>query len=332
MTEPVLTDEEKGALLEGISSGEVEVHSNKGKSYAEVDTFVIGPRSRLRTNSYPRLQDLNRQFSSRLSKQVEMLLNADAGVTFSSLKTCTYSQACEQNDDLSLIVEFNPRPLDGPALISLGAVAVANLVETFYGGQGNEPARQNTDFFTPGEVSVAALFGEAALAVIAEVWVPLAKFEPELTGTHLSSGMIDGVDAGDSVIDCEFLLEFAGTQQVFHVMWPINTVASLLPAFEGQKRDRDAAEDARWERSLRARVTDSIIKVSSEVGRTRMSLGEVADLAPGDVIQIGDPQEGTVSARSVPVLAGRFGVHDGRYAVETINWLNTDVGARPNSR
>ena len=29
MTDPVLTDEEKGALLEGISTGEVEVHSNK---------------------------------------------------------------------------------------------------------------------------------------------------------------------------------------------------------------------------------------------------------------------------------------------------------------
>ena len=53
MTDPVLTDDEKGALLEGMSSGEVEVHSNRGPTYASVTDFEIGPRSRITTNSYP---------------------------------------------------------------------------------------------------------------------------------------------------------------------------------------------------------------------------------------------------------------------------------------
>jgi len=230
---------------------------------------------------------------------------------------------------LSLIVKFAPKPLDGPALIRLNAKTIGNLVETFYGGQGNDPARQEAEFFTPGEVSVAALFGEAALAVIAEVWAPLANFEPEFSGTHLSSGVIDGVDGSESVINCEFMLQIGDKEQVFHILWPVNTVASLLPVFDGQKRDRDAAEDTRWERALRARVTDSIVKISSHVGDTRMTLGAVAELAPGDVINIGDPQHGTVNARDVPILRGRFGVHDGHYAVEAINWLDSDVGNPP---
>ena len=332
MTDPVLTDDEKGALLEGISNGQVEVHSNKGPTYAEVTPFEIGPRSKLKTNSYPRLQSLNRQFASRMTKQVELLLNTDVIVTFDDLKTCPYSQACEQGDGLSLIVSFAPNPLDGLALICLSAETVGHLVETFYGGQGNEPARPGAEFFTPGEVSVAALFGEASLAVIGEVWAPLVKLEPELMGTHLNSSVIDGVDSGDSVIDCRFTVDFVGKQLVFHVFWPVHTIASLLPVFEGQKRDRDVAEDMRWERSLRSRLTDSIVKISSDVGRTRMTLGAVADLAPGDVINIGDPQQGTVSARNVPILAGRFGVHDGRYAVETIHWLKSDSGADANNR
>ena len=327
MTDPVLTDDEKGALLEGMSSGEVEVHSNKGPTYAEVKPFEIGPRSRINTNSYPRLQSLNRQFAGRMSKQVELLLNADSPVTFVGTTNCTYSDACEQDEGLSLVVEFAPKPLDGPALIILNASTVGNLVEIFYGGQGNDPARHEPEFFTPGEMSVATLFGEAVLSVIAEVWAPLAKFAPEMTGTHLSSGVIDGVDAGDSVISSEFTMTLAEKQQVFYILWPFSTVASLLPVFEGQKRDRDAVNDARWERSLRSRVTDSIVRISSAVGQTRMTLGAVADLAPGDVITIGNPQRGTVSARNVPILTGRFGVHDGRYAMEAINWLGNDPAA-----
>ncbi len=327
MTDPVLTDDEKGALLEGMSSGEVEVHSNRGPTYASVTEFEIGPRSRITTNSYPRLQSLNRQFASRMSKQAELMLNADAEVTFESIETCTYSEFSEQSPLLSLVVEFLPKPLDGSALLNLNAPTVENLVETFYGGLGNEPARQEPEFFTPGEISVAALFGEAVLSVINEVWQPLAGIAAEMAGTHLSTGVIDNIDAGDSVICCAFELDVAEQKHPFQLVWPVRTVTSLLPVFDGRKRDRDPVEDARWERALRSRVTESVVRIASDVGHTRMTLGEVAELAPGDIININNPQKGTVSASDVPILEGRFGVHDGRHAIEASNWLDPEPGS-----
>lgn len=327
MSDPVLTEEEKGALLDVMSSGEIEVHSTKGPTYAEVTSFEIGPRQRLRTDSYPRLQSLNKQFAGRMSKQVELLLNVDSQVSFVSCKNLSYSAASEYNEGLSLIVEFLPKPLEGAAFITLAASTVGDLVETFYGGHSNDPMNHQPEFFTPGEISVAGLFGEAVLAVIAEVWAPMAKFEPTMASTHLSTGVVDSIDGGDTVISCEFSLEFGDKQQDFQILWPVTTVASLLPVFDGQKRDRDPTQDARWERSLTASVTDSIVKISSDVGHTRMALREIADLAPGDVINIGDPKEGTVNACGKPILAGRFGVHDGRYAVETMNWLESRHGS-----
>lgn len=333
MSDPVLTEEEKGALLEGMSSGEVEVHSNKGPTYAEVTEFEIGPRSRLKTNSYPRLQSLNRQFASRMSKQVELLLNVDSKVIVTNTATLSYSAACENGDGLSLIVEFLPKPLDGSAFIALSSETVGDLVETFYGGHSNDPADHQPEFFTPGEVSVAALFGEAVLAVVTEVWAPMASFEPSIAGTHLNTGVIDSIDGGDDVIQCEFSMLFGDKQRDFSVLWPLTTVASLLPVFDGQKRDRDPEKDAHWQRALRGGVTDSIVRICSDVGHTRMTLREVADLAPGDVINIGNPKEGTVSTNDVAVLAGRFGVHNGRYAVETMNWLESAGGSTaPNSK
>ncbi len=327
MADPVLTDDEKDALLEGMSSGDVEVHSSKGPAYATVAAFDIGPRSRINTNSYPRLQSLNRQFAGRMSKQAELLLNAETIVSYRGTSRCLYSDVCEQNEGLSLLVEFLPKPLEGSALISIDSSAVGSLVETFYGGQGNDAARQDAEFFTPGELSVALLFADAALSVISEVWAPLVRLSPEIVGTHLSSAVLDGVDGGDLVITSEFGLEIDGQQQAFHVLWPVNTVASLMPVFEGQKRDRDAAEDARWERSLRSRVTESVVRISSDIGQTRMTLGAVAELAPGDVITIGNPRKGTVCAQNVPILEGRFGVHDGRHAIEAINWLESEPGS-----
>ena len=256
-----------------------------------------------------------------------MLLNAESTVTFSHIKTCTYSEFSEQFSGLSLSLEFAPKPLDGAALINLNSAVVEVLVETFYGGNGNDSSRQDADFFTPGEVNVATLFCAAVIAVTGEVWRPMADFKPELAGPHLSSGVIDCIDGSETIIAAEFELTIAGKVQNFHMIWPVSTVASLLPVFEGQKRERDVAEDARWEQALRSGVVDSIVSISSDVGKSQMTLGEVADLTPGDVITISNPQKSTVYAGRVPILEGRFGVHDGRHAIEATQWLEPQSGA-----
>ncbi len=227
MTDPVLTNDEKDALLDGMSSGEVEVHSNSGPTYAKVTAFEFGPRARIVTNSYPRLQSLNRQFAGHLGKQIELLLNAESSVAFLGVRTCIYGEVSDPGDGLSLILEFAPKPLDGSALFNLHGGAVEALVETFYGGLGNESERQNAEFFTPGEVSVSTLFCEAALSVITEVWGPMANFTPEMIGSHLSSGVVDSIDAGDSVISSDFELRVGDKAEQFNLVWPIATVASL---------------------------------------------------------------------------------------------------------
>ena len=322
--EPVLTDEEKGALLDGMSSGEIEVHSSNGPQYAEVRPFEIGPRSRIVSNSYPRLLAVNGQLASRLGKQVEQMLNAPTEISSRGVTNCTFNEFLEAHSGLSMVIEFTADPLQGPALFHAGAPMISHLVETFFGGDGNDSPHEADTFFTTGEVNVARLFANGLLSAMKDIWAPLAEIEPVQTGAHQATDVIEGVDSGDSVIVCDFDITIAERQEEFRIVWPLSTIAPLVPVFEGQKRERDVVEDARWEKSLRSRVIDSVIDVATTVGHTGMTLGEVAKLSPGDVITIGNPQRGTLLASKVAVVEGRFGVHDGHYAIETSNWLKED--------
>jgi flagellar motor switch protein FliM len=330
--EPVLTDEEKGALLEGMSTGEVEVHSSNGPQYAEVRAFEIGPRSRIVSNSYPRLIGLNGQLASRLGKQVEQMLNAPTDISSKGVTNCTCNEFLEAQSGLSLVVEFTAEPLHGTALIHAGAPMIGHLVETFFGGDGNDSSHQADTFFTSGEINVARLFANALLSAMQDIWEPITRIEPQLKGAHQATDVIEGIDSGDSVIVCDFEITIAERREDFRIVWPLATLAPLVPVFEGQKRERDAAEDARWEKTLRAGVVDSVIDVSTTVGHTGMTLGEVAELSPGDVITIGNPQRGMLLASKVAVIEGRFGVHDGRYAIEASKWLGHAASAAAASR
>jgi len=327
MSDQVLTDDEKDALLDGVANGEVEVKTFDGPRYAEVRDFEIPARSRIATNSYPRLDKLNSRFASRAEKLAEQMVSAETEIKVGDINTCSYGEYCDRIAEFSLVIEFSAKPLDGSALIYVGAEFVRQLVESFYGGEGNEPAEHPPDMFTRGEISVAKLFCRDILRTLADVWQPLMDTEHEQVAVHLSTDIIDGFDSSDTVISADFTLEFSKQEYTFYVVWPTRMVAPLLPVFEGQKRERDAAQDALWERAIRARVTDSVVRISSRVGNSQLTLGAVAELAPGDIIDIDSPRNSTVFVKQVPILKGLFGVHEGRYAIEATEWLQPDAEA-----
>lgn len=325
MSDPILTDDEKNALLEGVRSGAIEVQSAHGPRYAEVRPFEIGARSRIVTNSYPRLSQLNLQLAGRMRKQTEQLIAAETSIAPTGIDTCTFGEFVEQTvRGRALILEFRAPPLEGSGLVYLDAPAVGYLVEAFFGGDANEASRSSENPFTPGEKSVAVLFADELLATIAELWQPLIDLQTERVSVRDSSDIIDSVDAGDIVIATAFEIRFGDDACSFHVVWPQPMIASLIPVFDGQKRERDQAEDLRWQKAIRSRLPNSVVRISSQVGRARMTLRDVATLEAGDVIDIDDPRDGTVYVGRVPVLDGRFGVFERRFAMQAIAWRGAD--------
>jgi flagellar motor switch protein FliM len=325
MNDKVLTDEEKDALLDGVATGQVEVLSSLGPQYAEVQPFEIPARSRLKSNSFPRLQRMNQNFAGRLEKQAEQLVSAETTVTATELACSSYGEFLERNNGTALMVEFAIKELGGSGLIVLGNELVAQLVEAFYGGIGNESSPLSVDYFTRGEISVATRFGKDIASTLADIWRPVIDAEHTLVTTHQNSDLIEGFDVSDRVIHAEFEIRFLSHKQAFHIVWPLAKLGPLLPVFEGQKRERDAAQDASWERSLRVRLTDSVVGIASRVGKARMSLGKVAALQAGDVIEINNPRLCTLFVKHVPLVNGRFGLHEGKYAIEATDWLGPEI-------
>ena len=329
MNDQVLTDEEKDALVEGVENGAVEVQTGNGPRYASVAEFEIGPRNRIVTNSYPRLQNLNRKLAGFLSKSASVLLNDKVEVSSGPVLTCTWADFTETATASALIVECSTAPLEGAAAVHMQSEAVRHVVETFYGGSRENPPRHQIEGFTRGEMNVIRLFSAEVLKGIADTWQSLIELDGKVSGVHQSSDVVEVVESGASVISSEFSLHIGEDEHRFHVVWPVATLSSLLPVLEGAKRERDAAEDSRWEKVIRARVPEASVDVSSRIGNACMSLREVAALKAGDIIDIENPRIGTVYAKNVAVLEGRFGVHDGCYAIEATRWL-TDVANAEN--
>ncbi len=319
--EPVLSDEEKGALLEGIENGELEVHSSKGPVYAEVKDFVISPRAHIVTNSLPRLDLLNGQLAIILSKTVEKLLGMKVKVQAGNIELMDFGTLVENEPKALLINRFTAEPLEGPAMICFEGGVVTQLTECFYGGKVAKATPRGNNPFTAGEKRVVNKFSDSILESIEESWAVLSPVSPKATGLFLSTDLIDGIDASTDIVSSTFHMIIDEEDWAFRVLWPESTIHPLLPALKDQKREADAAKDASWRSAISSGVTDSVIKISSQVGQTSMLLRVVAELSAGDIIDIENPRRTFIFAKDVPVLEGLFGVHNGQYAIETTRWL-----------
>ena len=322
--EPVLTDDEKEALLEGVASGAVEVLTGGEQTYAELRPFSISPRSRIRRNSFPRLQILNEQLADRLKKHTETSLQCEVSIAPGTIVVQPYSEICAQVDALSSVTVFKAPPLEGQGGIVIEAVVVNQLVESFFGGGANEASTKPMSAFSPGELALCRIFSDAILNMLQEVWESFHKITPEPLSMEIGMDLVDIAADTDRVIGIDFEMTFSNAEGNFRLLFPVNMLRPLLPVFEGQKSDRDTSEDARWERCLRAHLPDATVRLTGRVGQIALPLKRLEGLKPGDVISIDDPSQAVVVAGDVPVVHGRFGVHAGTNAVETRCWARAE--------
>ncbi len=318
----ILTDEEKEALVEGVESGEIEVQSSNGPAYASVMPFRIPARAHIIKNGFPRLKLLNQQSAERIARDVEQLLQHDVSVNASELIVNRYGRICEGLPELVAAIVFEASPLQGSGLITLESSMVRLLVDTFFGGDGADSDIYPANTFTAGELSVSNLFASIVLAAIRDSWAPLQEIVAERLATEVSIDLIDIATESDPVICTEFEISLSDRHCLFHVMFPTEMLQPLLPIFEGQKGDRDPVDDARWAKAIERRVVESRVSLTSNVFLPEMTLGQLVELAPGDVIDIEPPQRATLMAKNVQLIDGRLGVHRGHNAVEAIEWVD----------
>ena len=320
MTEPVLTDDEKNALLDGVSSGAIEVLTGGSQKYADVRTFEVNPRSRIKRNSFARMQILNDQLADRLKKHAETSLQCEVTITPGEILVRPYSEVCAQIKGLSAVSVFSAQPLEGQGGIVVNAEAINQIVEAFFGGRNNETPAKNGDSFSPGELSVCKLFSSAILTTLKDVWESFTEISPESLSIEIGMDLVDIAADSDRVLSIPFTMTFQSSEGRFDLLLPMSMLAPLLPVFEGQKGERDVSEDARWEQVLRAHLPDTKIRLTGNVGRIRLPLSALNGAKPGDILKIENPRSATVVAGNVPVVNGTYGVHAGCNAVETTGW------------
>jgi flagellar motor switch protein FliM len=299
-----ISEEEVSALLEKNQSGGVRPY--------DLTT------QRINRTQLPMLEIVAKSFADRISISLSNLLGRDAAVQFTALDTAKAGDLQATLTVPASLAIVRLKPLPGFAFIMVEPALLLALLDGFFGGSGRATSDLQSAI-APAAQRFLALMLRSSAADWSAAFTPVAPVEFELVKQETNPRLMQLGGPQDGVIALKFAVEFGAHSGRIDCLLPEEMLA---PIREALASDGATAHTARkheaWGPFLGLGLQEAELETRAVLAEAEISLRELVQLTPGDVIPIDAPQHVTLLAGEVPLYRGRFGVSQGRNALKII--------------
>jgi len=300
----IISDEEASALLEKSGNAGVRVYDITAQ--------------RINRTRLPNLEYIAKTFAMRASSALSKLVGREASVKFDALDRGKCADLIAALPNPASIALVNLKPLPGQALLSVDPPLLLALLDGFFGGSG----RVSSDPMAAASTAAQRFLGvmlRSFAADVAAAWVPVAAVELEVLKQEHDVRFLQFAPPQQEVIVVRFIVEFASASGAFLWLLPESQIATVREQLGADGSSPQAKSHEPWAPAISAGLQTAQIETRAILGQAQISLRELVQLAPGDVIPIESPEHVVLMAEDVPLYNGRFGVSQGHNAMKILN-------------
>jgi flagellar motor switch protein FliM len=319
----VLSPEEVDALLKGVSSGDVDSGGGFGVPSSEVTELDLTKPDWVQRDEAPPLDFLNQVLGRKLATSIRPLLKNQAEVSADPARLCSYADYVAELELPTSIHQTHSKALDSDVLFVLHADLILNYVNYYYGGDGvNEDSEPLARDFTVTERRVASQLQKKAERFMIEAWEPVVSLTFESLGNESNPEFSNFFNPADAMSASRFNITL-GEKAIgwLDVLIPKTALEPHRRALIACSQGDQLQKQSRWANAFEAQVRYTEIELSSVLGNARINLGELVKLRIGDILPLELPETVELTAGSVPLFKGTFGVSNGHNAIRIVERL-----------
>ncbi len=320
MAEKVLTDDEMGALMDGVTSGDVAVQTGAGIVHGTVEPFDIGPNQRVLSGAHPGLHRLNDALARHVQNWLRGELNWQVSCDLKAQTVVRLSQLSEQLLGLNLYVRMSLAPLDGPAGLILDDRTLRACLERFFGATTTTKGGPPAEHFSAGERRIGDRLSAVIMAGLADAWETTQAISPALLDSTEAVDRFVLGDGRERAIVSEFQLEAEDFDTTFRLILPLTTLGTLADRLEGTECSDDAERNRRWQQQWIGHLLETQVPVVARTRAISVPLGQVRELECGATLPIAEPSRLHLLSGGVGLVDGDFGNVDGRVCLRSHGW------------
>lgn len=309
----ILNQDEVDALLNGVDSGAVATEAQPPPG--EARSYDFGNEMRIVRGRMPTLEMINERFARLFRSSMYNMLRRSPDISVGPVqmkKFGEYVHSLHLPTSLNLV---RVAPLRGTGLIVLGPTLVFAMVDNFFGGNGRHAKIEGRDF-TATESRVIHMLLKRVFENLREAWANVAPIEIEYLSSEMNPHFANIVSPTEVVVVTSFHVELEGGGGDLHVTLPYSMIEPLRDVLDSGIQSDRVEQDERWLYTLREEVEGADVQLTTVLGRAHMSLADLVNMKPGDVIACDFSGQATVFAEDVPIFRGGFGVSRGQQAVK----------------
>jgi len=311
----LLSQDEIDALLNGVDSGSVATEAPP-PAPGEARSFDFATQDRIVRGRLPTLEMINERFARLFRIGLFNMLRRSPELSVVGIEMAKFS---EYTHSLFVPTSLNlvrVKPLRGTALFIFEPRLVYSVVENFFGGDGKLHTRIEGREFTPTEMRVVQLLLKQAFADLTEAWSPVMDMDFEYMNSEVNPHFANIVSPSEIVVVSRFKIDLEGGGGDLHITFPYSMIEPIRDQLDtGLQSDR-VEKDERWSLALREQLLEAEVEIGSQLGSMSLSLRQLLQLKPGDVLPMNLPKSIDLCVEEMPIFKGSFGVSNGSNAVK----------------
>lgn len=251
-----------------------------------VKTYDFRHPSKFSRDQVRTLEFLHETFARRLQTALSAYLRTVVQINMLGVEQGVYDEYVRQVPNPAVLYPISMDPLPGRAALELHTNVVFIIVDRLLGGLGKglNKGRELTDV----EQTLLETVVWEVLSALKESWANVATLQPRLGEIAFTPQFMQIAISSETVLTISFeirILDSAGTMRICipeTVLGPVMEQLTAQTFYAGARRTLTPSQTTGLRKNL-DRVT---VQVVGQLGETELSINEVVNLRPGDVIPL----------------------------------------------
>ncbi len=317
----VLSQSEIDALLQALSSGEVDVKEiQEVESSTKVKKYDFRNPQKIAKDQLRTLEIIHENFGRLFQTFLSGYLRAPVKISILTVDQFAYSEFSNaiSNPAFLSIIDFNP--LNGQILMDISTNVVYAILDRLLGGDGTE--KQEVRAFTEIELSLLDNMIVKVMPLIQEAWSNVLQLNPKLDKIEINPQFAQIVPPNETIALVTMNIEVGSTEGMLNICVPHLVIEPILDKLSTKYWFSTAQKDLSEKEMqvIRQRMLDTRVPVKAELGSTWVRIQDVLALQRGDVIKLnrGIDDMAKVRIGSQVKFLGDIGVSRNKMAIKIV--------------
>lgn len=319
----VLEQEEIDALMDGISSGEVESSDGSAaprKSSNSCDAYDFSREDHSLRKLWPAITLISERFKQQFQAAFSALIRRGAVLSEASIQSMNFEEYLNSQKDVTSINFLSVNPLNSLIIVTFDADLVYTAVDVFFGSNDIEQ-RTGSHAFTSAESRIMYRILEAVCPAMQSAWEAVMPMEFTLSHSETNPQFVKDFAPGDAMLVASFDVDIGKKVGSIQMVLPASSIEPIKDQLAAINGADSSIPDAGWTSEFKQGIADSPVELQVQLAEANIHLRDLLNLKEGDIIPIDLPSQVEICAGSMPMMRGSFGVSSGQKAIKITEWI-----------